>query len=89
MLKSNHKETHDKVMKFKTNAKCEDCMASIIKAVRTKFPNAELKFEEENTDKVLHVHGLPEDSVHASQVESAIKESGFDGAWISQADTDY
>ena len=76
-------------MKFKTNAKCQDCMADIIKAVRRKFPDAELKFEIENSDKVLHVHGVTEDSTHAAQIESAIKEAGFQGAWISQAETDY
>ena len=76
-------------MKFKTNAKCQDCMADIIKAVKRKFPDADLKFELENTDKVLHVHGIPEDSNHAAEVESAIKEAGFDGAWVSQAQTDY
>lgn len=64
-------------------------MADIIKAVRKKFPDAELKFETENTDKVLQVHGLPEDSEHAAQVESAIKEAGFHGAWVSQEDTAY
>lgn len=76
-------------MKFKTNAKCEDCMADILKAVRRKFPDAELKFELENSDKVLQVHGIPEDSNHVAQVESAIKEAGYQGAWISQSDTAY
>lgn len=76
-------------MKFKTNAKCEDCMAAIQKAVRNKFPDADLKFELENTDKVLHVHGVPEDSSHVAQIESAIKEAGFEGSWVSQAQTDY
>ena len=76
-------------MKFKTNAKCEDCMDAIMKAVRRKFPDAALKFETENTDKVLHIHGVPEDSTHAAQIESAIKEAGYQGAWISQEDTGY
>lgn len=71
-------------MKFKTNAQCEHCMASIEKAVRNKFPDAELKFEIENTDKVLNVHGVPEDSEHAARIESAIKEAGFEGAWIER-----
>ena len=73
-------------MLFKTNARCNDCEAAISKAVRQKFPNAELKFELENSDKVLHVHGLPEDSEHAAQVESAIKEAGFDGAWLTRGE---
>lgn len=76
-------------MRFKTNAKCSDCMADIITAVRRKFPDAELKFELENSDKVLQLHGIPEDSKHAAQVESAIKEAGYQGAWISQEDTGY
>lgn len=76
-------------MRFKTNAKCSDCMADIITAVRRKFPDAELKFELENSDKVLQLHGIPEDSEHAAQVESAIKEAGYQGAWISQEDTGY
>ena len=71
-------------MKFKTNAKCQDCMAAISKEVHKKFPDAELKFDLENTDKVLQVHGVPEDSEHASQIESAIKEAGFEGAWLTR-----
>ena len=71
-------------MQFKTNAKCSDCEAAIKSAVTSKFPNAELKFDVENDDKVLHVHGLPEDSQHAAQVESAIKEAGFQGAWLQR-----
>lgn len=71
-------------MDFKTNAKCKDCTEAISLAVRRKFPNAELKFELENSDKVLHVHGVPEDSEHAAQIESAIKESGFEGAWLKR-----
>lgn len=71
-------------MRFKTNAKCSDCVADIMQAVRRKFPNAELKFDLENTDKVLEVHGVPEDSEHAEQIESAIKEAGYRGAWLTR-----
>lgn len=71
-------------MKFKTNAKCQDCMASIKNAVSQKFPDAELNFEIENSDKILNVHGVPEDSEHASQIESAIKEAGFEGSWLTR-----
>lgn len=71
-------------MDFKTNAKCQDCMAAIKQAVLRKFPDADLKLELETSDKVLHVHGIPEDSVHASQIESAIKEAGFQGAWLTR-----
>lgn len=71
-------------MDFKTNAKCSDCVANIKKAVQRKFPNADLKMELETSDKVLHIHGLPEDSEHAAMVESAIKEAGFEGAWLTR-----
>ena len=73
-------------MQFKTNAKCKDCEAAISLAVRKKFPNADLKFELDNSDKVLHVHGIPDDSEHAAQVESAIKEAGFKGAWLTRGE---
>ena len=71
-------------MRFKTNAECNHCEATIMKAVADKFPNAELKFELENDDKVLHVHGIPEDSEHTGKVESAIKEAGFEGSWLTR-----
>ena len=76
-------------MQIKTNAKYSDCVADIKQAVRRKFPNADLKLELETTDKVLHIHGLPEDSEHARQVESSIKEAGFEGSWLSFDQTDY
>lgn len=71
-------------MEFKTNAECENCVAAISRVVRRQFPDAELKLEKEGTDKVLHVHGVPEDSEHAAQVESAIKEAGFEGSWLTR-----
>ena len=71
-------------MDFKTNARCEGCVAEITKAVKNKFPNAELNLELGNSDKVLHVHGVPEDSQYAAQIESAIKEAGFEGSWITR-----
>ena len=71
-------------MDFKTNAECTNCVAAIQDAVRRKFPDAELKLELETTDKVLHVHGVPEDSEHAAQIESAIKEAGFEGSWLTR-----
>lgn len=73
-------------MDIKTNAKCQDCVATIKQAVLRKFPNADLKLELETTDKVLHIHGLPEDSEHAAQVESAIKEAGFQGSWLTRGE---
>lgn len=71
-------------MDFKTNAKCQGCVEEITRAVKRKFPDAELKFDLENSDKVLHVHGIPEDSVNVAEVESAIKEAGFEGAWLTR-----
>lgn len=59
-------------------------MLAITRKIHSKFPDAELKFDLENSDKVLHVHGLPEDSVHAAQIESAIKEAGFEGSWLTR-----
>lgn len=73
-------------MRFKTNAKCQDCMAAITREVHRKFPDAELKFELENTDKVLHIHGLPENSENAAQIEAAIKEAGFQGSWLTRGE---
>ena len=73
-------------MDFKTNAKCRDCMATIKKKVHSKFPDAELDFDLENTDKVLHVHGVPETSEHAAQIESAIQEAGFQGSWLTRGE---
>lgn len=71
-------------MNFKTNAKCKDCEAAISLTVKRKFPDAQLNFELQNSNKVLQVHGIPEDSEHAAQVESAIKEAGFEGAWLTR-----
>lgn len=71
-------------MQFKTNATCSNCVAAIQKELQRKFPDAQLKLELESTDKVLNIHGLPEDSDHAAQVESAIKEAGFEGSWLTR-----
>lgn len=71
-------------MQFKTNAKCSDCVAAIKQAVKRKFPDADMKLELESADKVLEIHGIPEDSQHAAEVESAIKEAGFQGAWLTR-----
>ena len=69
-------------MKFKTNAKCEGCKTSIMKAVQNRFPNAEWSMELESADKVLEVHGIPEDAATAAEVEKTIAETGFQGSWI-------
>lgn len=71
-------------MQFKTNAKCEDCVSSIKMAVKRKFPNAELSLDLQNADKVLHVHGIEETDENAAKIESAIKEAGFQGSWLTR-----
>ena len=69
-------------MKFKTNAKCAHCEATILNHVRSAFPDAEWSMDLDSADKVLEVHGLPEDGEHAAKVEAAIAESGFKGSWL-------
>lgn len=71
-------------MKFKTNARCAGCKTAIMNAVQTKFPNAEWSMDLENADKILEVHGIPEDAEHAAQVEKTLEETGFKGSWIQQ-----
>lgn len=69
-------------MEFKTNAKCGGCSSKIIAGVKNRFPNAELSLDLSSADKVLQVHGIPEDDEHAAQVEAAIAETGFNGSWL-------
>ena len=40
--------------------------------------------ELESADKVLEVHGLPENAETAAQVEKTIAETGFKGSWQRQ-----
>ncbi|MCM1153346.1 MAG: heavy metal transport/detoxification protein [Muribaculum sp.] len=69
-------------MKFKTNAKCNGCKTAILNAVQEKFPDAQWSLDLENTDKVLEVHGIPEDADTAAQVVKTIEETGFKGSWL-------
>lgn len=71
-------------MEFKTNARCQGCATAILGAMRQKFPNAEWSMDLENADKLLKVHGLPEDDVHAQQVIKTLEETGFKGSWIQK-----
>lgn len=71
-------------MDFKTNAGCKNCVAAIKKEVQRQFPDAELNLDLESSDKVLHVHGIPEDDTHAAEVEAAIREAGFEGSWLTR-----
>lgn len=71
-------------MKFKTNASCQHCQATILKEMNSRFPNGQWSMDLNDADKVLEVHGIPEDAVHAAQVEAALAETGFKGSWIQQ-----
>ena len=71
-------------MKFKTNASCEDCVAAIRERVNREFPNAKLSLDLQSADKVLEVHGIPEDSEHAAKIIRNIEEAGFKGAWLER-----
>lgn len=69
-------------MKFKTNAQCEHCKKVILDRVHKLFPNAQWDLDLQNADKVLEVHGIPENSEYAQQVIKALQETGFEGSWI-------
>lgn len=69
-------------MKFKTDAQCAHCKATILKAVKAKFPDAEWSLDLDNADKILEVHGIPEDAEMAAQVEKTLQETGFKGTWL-------
>lgn len=73
-------------MQFKTNAKCSACVTDIQNKISSKFPNQEISAELSDVDNVLHVHGVPENSENASRIESAIKEAGFEGAWLTRGE---
>ena len=69
-------------MKFKTNAKCGGCKAAILNAVQEKFPNAQWSLDLDSADRLLEVHGLPEDTDTAAQVVKTLEETGFKGSWL-------
>ncbi|MDE6009924.1 MAG: heavy metal transport/detoxification protein [Muribaculaceae bacterium] len=75
-------------MKFKTNAKCGGCSATILKGMREHFPNQEWTLDLDSADKVLEMHGIPDDPEKAAEVEKAIAATGFKGSWIP-APSDY
>lgn len=70
------------VMKFSTNAKCAGCKAAILEGMKSKFSDAQWSLELDSADKVLEVHGLPENPETAAKVEAAIAETGFKGSWL-------
>lgn len=69
-------------MKFKTNAKCAGCSTAIINGVKHIFPNAEWSLDLESADKVLEVHGIPDDAERAAEVVRAIEQTGFKGSFL-------
>ncbi len=71
------------IMKFKTNAKCAGCKSTILDAVNKKFPDAEWNLDLDNADKILEVHGLPEEAATAEQVIKTLEEAGFKGSWLT------
>lgn len=72
-------------MQFKTNAKCQGCSSTILKAVRNRFPNEEWCLDLSTADKVLECHGVPDNGEMAAQVVKTIEETGFKGSWIKNA----
>lgn len=73
-------------MKFKTNAKCAGCVGAITGAVKNVFPNAELSMDLESADKLLHVHGIPENDENAAKIVKAIEETGFQGSYLTRGE---
>ncbi len=71
-------------MKFKTNARCAGCKARILEAMNNKFPNAQWDMDLEDADKVLEVHGIPENAESAAEVVKTLEETGFKGSWLQQ-----
>lgn len=71
-------------MKFKTNAKCAGCKTTILNHLQSKFPNENWSLDLENSDKVLELHGVPDDETRAREVENAVAETGFKGTWMPQ-----
>lgn len=71
-------------MKFKTDAGCARCKAKILDKMNSTFPDAKWELDLDSADKILEVHGLPENAEKASQVVKALEETGFKGSWIEQ-----
>lgn len=69
-------------MKFKTNAKCGGCSATILAAVRTLFPQAEATLDLTSPDKILTIPGIPENEETAGRIAKAIAAAGFQASLI-------
>lgn len=64
-------------MKFKTNAKCAGCSATILGAVRALFPDAEMNLDLASPDKLLTILGIPENPVTSALIAKAVSAAGF------------
>ena len=69
-------------MKFKTNARCQGCKATIMNHIENRFPNMKWTMDLDSVDKILECHGVPDDSAQAAEIEKAIAETGFKGSWL-------
>ena len=72
-------------MKFKTNL-APDSVLAIKNKLQERFPNTALQVELDNAEKILHVHGLPENDLQAAIVEDAIRQTGFEGSWLTRGE---
>ena len=64
-------------MKFKTNAKCGGCSATILAAIRVLFPQAEASLDLSSPDKVLSISGISESAETVQKIIKAISGAGF------------
>lgn len=69
-------------MLFKTNAQNEADKALILDRGNKNFPNTQWDLDLEHEDRLLHVHGIPEDAERAAQVIKTLQQTGFNGSWI-------
>lgn len=69
-------------MRFKTNARCEGCKATILNHLESRFPNMKWDMDLDNVDKILECHGVPDDARQAAEIEKALAETGFKGSWL-------
>lgn len=67
-------------MKFKTNAKCGGCSATILGAVRALFPDVQADLDLNSPDKILSVSGIPETAETGDRIVEAISAAGFRAA---------
>ncbi len=69
-------------MKFKTNAKCGGCKTAILDAMNREFPDGQWSLDLDSDDRVLEVHGIPENQDNAWKVLNVLENTGFKGSWL-------